>query len=183
MRPSHESPLSRPVVHLRAPASLLLVADTSWGDRWDIQRARIRRCCSAGRAGASAARPTSPPATDPSRWRWVTSTATATPTWRSPTAAPTTSRCCSAERAGAQRPDQLRRRRRPRSVAVGDFNGDGDPDLAVANRGSDNVSVLLNSPNRPRARPTTRTRRTRTRRLRWPPPACWATTWTPTATR
>jgi hypothetical protein len=33
--------------------------------------------------------------------------------------------------------------RSPRSVAVGDFNGDGKPDLAVANQGSNNVSVLL----------------------------------------
>src|SRR5439155_22354410 len=31
----------------------------------------------------------------------------------------------------------------PSSVAVGDFNGDGKQDLAVANDGSDNVSVLL----------------------------------------
>jgi predicted nucleotidyltransferase len=31
----------------------------------------------------------------------------------------------------------------PRAVAVGDFNADSDPDLAVANYGSDNVSVLL----------------------------------------
>jgi Ca2+-binding RTX toxin-like protein len=31
----------------------------------------------------------------------------------------------------------------PVSVAVGHFNADGDPDLAVANRGSNNVSVLL----------------------------------------
>ena len=31
----------------------------------------------------------------------------------------------------------------PLSVAVGDFNGDGKPDLAVANSGSNNVSVLL----------------------------------------
>jgi hypothetical protein len=31
----------------------------------------------------------------------------------------------------------------PLSVAVGDFNGDGRADLAVANSGSDNVSVLL----------------------------------------
>jgi hypothetical protein len=32
---------------------------------------------------------------------------------------------------------------RPFSVAVGDFNGDGRPDLAVTNRDSDNVSVLV----------------------------------------
>ncbi len=31
----------------------------------------------------------------------------------------------------------------PRSVAVGDFNGDGKPDLVVANYGDGNVSVLL----------------------------------------
>jgi hypothetical protein len=33
---------------------------------------------------------------------------------------------------------------RPSSVAVGDFNGDGFPDLAVANFGSNDVSILLN---------------------------------------
>jgi hypothetical protein len=31
----------------------------------------------------------------------------------------------------------------PRSVAVGDFNGDGIPDLAVTNYGDDSVSILL----------------------------------------
>src|SRR5205823_3909599 len=31
----------------------------------------------------------------------------------------------------------------PDSVAVGDFNGDSDPDLAVANSGTNDVSVLL----------------------------------------
>jgi hypothetical protein len=33
--------------------------------------------------------------------------------------------------------------RNPSSVATGDLNGDGDPDLAVANGFSNNVSVLL----------------------------------------
>jgi len=33
----------------------------------------------------------------------------------------------------------------PRSVAVGDFNADGQPDLAVSDVASDNVSVLLNT--------------------------------------
>jgi hypothetical protein len=33
----------------------------------------------------------------------------------------------------------------PQAVAVGDFNGDGKDDLATANWGSDNVSVLLNN--------------------------------------
>ena len=31
----------------------------------------------------------------------------------------------------------------PNSVAVGDFNGDGDPDVAVANEFAESVSVLL----------------------------------------
>ena len=38
----------------------------------------------------------------------------------------------------------------PASVAVGDFNGDGTADLAVANSVSNNVSVLIN--NTPMAR-------------------------------
>jgi len=33
----------------------------------------------------------------------------------------------------------------PRSIAVGDLNGDGKPDLAVANEGTSTVSVLLNT--------------------------------------
>jgi hypothetical protein len=33
----------------------------------------------------------------------------------------------------------------PVSVAVDDFNGDGLPDLAVANDSSNNVSVLINN--------------------------------------
>jgi hypothetical protein len=35
----------------------------------------------------------------------------------------------------------------PSSVVVADFNGDGKPDIAVANRGSGNVSILLGSGN------------------------------------
>ena len=34
----------------------------------------------------------------------------------------------------------------PSSVAVGDFNGDSDPELVVANQGTDNVRVLLGQP-------------------------------------
>jgi FG-GAP-like repeat/PASTA domain/Dockerin type I domain/Divergent InlB B-repeat domain/FG-GAP repeat len=35
----------------------------------------------------------------------------------------------------------------PEAVAVGDFNGDGKPDIVVGNRNSNNISVLLNSGN------------------------------------
>jgi hypothetical protein len=31
----------------------------------------------------------------------------------------------------------------PRAVTIGDFNGDSDPDLAVANQGTNNISVLV----------------------------------------
>ena len=54
------------------------------------------------------------------------------------------------ERAAGQRRRHLPGRRqtfavgyRPYSVAVGDFNGDGKPDLAIANGGDSTVSVLL----------------------------------------
>ena len=42
----------------------------------------------------------------------------------------------------------------PSSVAVGDFNRDGDPDLVTANSGSGNVSVLLNGVTPPNPPPT-----------------------------
>ncbi len=45
---------------------------------------------------------------------------------------------------------------RPFSVAVGDFNGDGVQDLAVANYDSNNVSVLINNTPQPPAKKASR---------------------------
>src|SRR5581483_10744235 len=42
----------------------------------------------------------------------------------------------------------------PASVAAGDFNGDGRSDVAAANSGSNNVSVLLNNGSWPSLRVT-----------------------------
>ena len=84
----------------------------------------------------------------PRRSRRRTSTATASPT------SPSRTRRQHRERAARQRRRHLRRRRStyaagdgPDSVAAADLNGDGKPDLAVANCDSDTVSVLLNNGN------------------------------------
>ena len=82
------------------------------------------------------------PSQSPS-WRG-TSTATAAPTWPSPTAAPTTCRCCWATATAPSRTRcGTRRGTAPYALVAGDFNGDGRTDLAVANIGSNDVSVLL----------------------------------------
>ncbi len=60
------------------------------------------------------------------------------------------------QRAAGHRHRDVRRRRylrrrqglNPQSVAVADVNGDGKPDLVVANYGSNNVSVLLGNGDR-----------------------------------
>ena len=43
--------------------------------------------------------------------------------------------------------DRSSRRQWPASVALGDLNGDGMPGMAVANTGSDSLSVLLGNGN------------------------------------
>ena len=61
-----------------------------------------------------------------------------------PTIAQTTSRSCWANGAGSfGSATNFGAGTTPDSVAVGDFNGDGKQDLAVANQGSNNVSILL----------------------------------------
>ena len=86
-----------------------------------------------------------------------TSTATASPTWPSANAGSNTR-----QRAAGQRQRHLPDRQStspsgtgPDSVAVGDFNGDGKPDLAAANQSGNTVSVLLNTTPRRRS-PATR---------------------------
>ena len=76
----------------------------------------------------------------------ASSTRAPTATWPWSTRPATPSRCCSAPE---RLPRHSMRRSRnswaganPRGIAVGEFNGDGDPDLAVGNIGSDEVKVV-----------------------------------------
>ena len=85
-------------------------------------------------------------------WRWATSTATAGPTSSSPTLTTARCRCFSnTTAAGANVPSFAPQTTfavgaDPVAVTAGDFNGDGRPDLAVANDDSaGTVSVLLNT--------------------------------------
>ena len=61
-----------------------------------------------------------------------------------PTPTATTSRCCSAAPGdrSARRPTS-QSADYPTAVAIGDFNGDGQPDLAVPNGRDDTISILL----------------------------------------
>ena len=98
-----------------------------------------------GEAGATFGTPTPfAPGTNPTRSRSATSTPTPTPTSRSRTTAPTTSRSCSAWRADSSSPrPTVAAGDGPKSVAIGDFNGDSDPDLAVVNQTAGTVSIRL----------------------------------------
>jgi hypothetical protein len=57
----------------------------------------------------------------------------------------------SAQRVSFSAPTNFAAGSLPNSIAVGNFNGDSDPDLAVANRGSNDVSILLNGIGAPAA--------------------------------
>ena len=68
-------------------------------------------------------------------WR-ATSTATASSTWPSPTTATTRCRCCWATATARSSPrSPTRSGSYPDAIVAGDFNGDGQLDLAVANYG------------------------------------------------
>ena len=101
-------------------------------------------CCSATATAPSRPRSTTRPAQAPTRWRWATSTATASPTWRRPTDGGNTVSVLLGNGDGtfAAKADYATGAG-PRSVAVGDFNGDGKLDLATANGMANSVSVLL----------------------------------------
>src|SRR6266704_6604590 len=105
------------------------------------------RCCWAKAMGPSRSQSPSRPARAPLPWPWATSTATGMRIWRSPTLALTPYQVLLGNGDGTfQAPLTFTAGGRPASVAVGDFNGDGKPDLAVANQGISppgNVSVLL----------------------------------------
>ncbi len=111
----------------------------------ELSRPAASRSCSAPRAGASL-RPTNFAAgrQASARSRWATSTATPTPTSRSRTiGSDDVSILLGAAGGSFTGPTNFGAGDAGLSVAVGDFNGDSDPDLAVANQGSGNVSILL----------------------------------------
>ena len=90
-------------------------------------------------------------------WRWVISTATARPTWPwETTVGNNVSVLLGNGNGTSRRPSTTLRGSNPLSVAVGDFNGDGKPDLAVANTGQQ----------RDRCCSATATARSRQRQLR-----------------
>ena len=136
-------------------------------------------------------------------WR-ATSTATAGPTWPSPTTAPTTCRCLLGNGDGTFQPQVTYAvGSEPDALVAGDFNGDGRTDLAVANYGSNDVSVLLGNgdgtfqpqvtyavgsePRRPRGGRLQRRRPDRPgrrqHRLQRRVGACWATATAPSSPR
>ena len=103
---------------------------------WPTPARTPSRCAWATGRGASPPPPTWPWAQTRSRWRWATSTATPGPTWPWPTTGSDTVSVRLGDGAGGftAAPD-VAVGSIPKSVAVGDFNGDARADLAVVNSG------------------------------------------------
>ena len=86
------------------------------------------------------------------RRRRPTWTATAGPTWWRPTTAATASASCRTGRRHVRAPRCSTASAATRSpLAVGDFNGDGRPDLATANYSGNSVTLLPGNASRPLA--------------------------------
>ena len=89
------------------------------------------------------------PAAARTRWRWAISTVMAARISRPPTPTWTRCRCCWATGRAVRVTGPFTAAvspatdSNPRAAAVGDFNGDGRQDLAIASTGADSVSVLL----------------------------------------
>ena len=149
-RPEHRGRLSPPAI--ASPAVRFSRAHLTAGT---AARGRSRAATSTATARPTSSWPTTPPARSASCWatatapsrprstypvgadptasRSPTSTATARPTWPSPTGAPAPSACCWATAtAPCSRRSPTPSAPTPSQIAVGDFNGDGKLDLAVA---------------------------------------------------
>ena len=106
-------------------------------------------CCWATATAPSRPTSTTPPARAPRprACASATSTATASSTWSPPTPAPTPSSVLLGNGNGTFPRRRPSAPARTRSVAVGDLNGDGKPDVVTANIDTSSVSVLLGNGN------------------------------------
>ena len=111
---------------------------------WPTTAQTTCRSCWAMARAVSAPPPTSALALVLPQWRWAISTAMASKTSPWPTSSSNNVSILLGDGAGSfSAATNFGAGSYPSSVAVGDFNGDGKQDLAVANQGSNNVSILL----------------------------------------